>query len=57
MLEYAVYIRTNEGYTECMSNVISKLPYDRRETCGSSAPYVHEGDPAGFPESVMLWRK
>lgn len=42
MLQYAVYIRTKEGYIERMNNVISNLPCDPRETYGSLVPYVHE---------------
>lgn len=38
-----------------MSNVISNPPYDPRETHGSLAPYVHEEELVGFPESVVLW--
>ncbi|SOD42497.1 hypothetical protein SAMN06298226_2841 [Nitrosovibrio sp. Nv4] len=45
------------AYTERMNNVISNLPYDPRKTDGSLAPYVHEEALAGFPESVMVWRK
>ena len=55
MFEYAVYIRTAEGYIERMNNVISNLPYDPRETYGSLAPYVHEEKLVGFPESIVLW--
>jgi hypothetical protein len=55
MVEYAVYIRTEEGYIERMNNVISNLPYDPRETYGSLVPYVHEEELLGFPESVVLW--
>ena len=53
--KYAVYIRTQEGYIERMHNVISNLPYDPRETRRSLAPYVHEEELFGFPESVVLW--
>ncbi|SEP36968.1 hypothetical protein SAMN05216316_2658 [Nitrosovibrio sp. Nv6] len=56
MLEYAVYIRTKEDHIERMNNVISNLPYDPQKTCGVLA-YVHEEELAGFPESVVLWRK
>ncbi|SET65320.1 hypothetical protein SAMN05216412_11171 [Nitrosospira multiformis] len=55
MFEYAVYIRTKEGYITRMDNVISNLAYDPRETYGSLAPYVHEEELVGFPESVVLW--
>ncbi|SEP36918.1 hypothetical protein SAMN05216316_2653 [Nitrosovibrio sp. Nv6] len=55
MFEYAVYIRTNEGYIERMNNVISNLPYDSRKTYGSLSPYVHGEELVGFPESVVLW--
>jgi hypothetical protein len=55
MVEYAVYIRTEEGYIERMNNVISNLPYDPRETYGSLGPYAHEEEFLGFPESVVLW--
>lgn len=55
MFEYAVYIRTKEDYITRMDNVISNLAYDPRETYGSLAPYVHEEELVGFPESVVLW--
>ena len=55
MFEYAVYIRTKEGYIVRMNNVISNLAYDPRKTYGSLAPYVHEEELVGFPESVVLW--
>jgi hypothetical protein len=55
MFEYAVYIRTSRGYIERMNNVISNLAYDPRETYGSLAPYVHEEELVGFPESVVFW--
>lgn len=52
MFEYAVYVRTEEGYIKRMDNVISNLPYDP----GSLSPYVHEEELVGFPESVVLWK-
>jgi hypothetical protein len=55
MFRYAVYIRTKEGYIERMNNLISNLAYDPREAYGSLAPYVHEEELIGFPESVVLW--
>jgi hypothetical protein len=55
MFRYAVYIRTKEGYITRMDNVISNLAYDPRGTYGSLAPYVHEEELVGFPESVVLW--
>ena len=55
MFEYAVYIRTEEGYIERMKNVISNLLYDARAPYGSLSPYVHEEELVGFPESVVLW--
>jgi hypothetical protein len=55
MFEYAVYVRTKEGYIERMNNIISNFPYDPREAYGSLAPYVHEEELVGFPESVVLW--
>lgn len=54
--KYAVYIRTEEGYIKRMQNVISNLLYDPGETYGSLAPYVHEEELVGFPESVVLWK-
>ena len=56
MFEYAVYVRTEEGYIERMNNVISNLPYDPRGSYGSLSPYVHEEALVGFPESVVLWK-
>jgi hypothetical protein len=55
MCEYAVYIRTKEGYIERMNNIISNSPYDPRKK-GSLSPYVHEEELVGFPESVVLWK-
>jgi len=55
MFEYVVYVRTKEGYVERMNNIISNFPYDPREAYGSLAPYVHEEELVGFPESVVLW--
>jgi hypothetical protein len=55
MFEYAVYVRTEEGYIERMNNIISNLAYDPREIYGSLAPYVHEEELVSFPESVVLW--
>ena len=55
MFEYAVYIRTSRGYIERMNNVTSNLAYDPRKTYGSLAPYVHEEELVGFPESVVFW--
>jgi hypothetical protein len=56
MFEYAVYVRTEEGYIERMDNVISNLPYDPRGAYGSLSPYVHEEALDGFPELVVLWK-
>jgi acyl-CoA reductase-like NAD-dependent aldehyde dehydrogenase len=55
MFEYAVYVRTKEGYVERMNNIIYNFPYDPQEAYGSLAPYVHEEKLVGFPESVVLW--
>lgn len=49
------YIRTKEGDIERMNNIISNRACDPRETYGSLAPYVHEEELVGFPESVVLW--
>lgn len=56
MFEYAVYVRTEEGYVKRMDNVISHLPYDPQGPYGSLSPYVHEEELVGFPESVVLWK-
>ncbi len=56
MFDYAVYVRTEEGYIKRMDNVISNLPYDPQGTYGSLSPYVHEEELVGFPESVVLWK-
>ena len=55
MFEYAVYIRTTRGYIERTNKVISNPPCDPRETYRSLAPYVHEEELVGFPESVVFW--
>jgi len=55
VFEYAVYIRIKEGSIERMHNIIFNPAYAPRETYGSLAPYVHEEELVGFPESVVLW--
>ena len=55
MFEYVLYIRTSRGYIERMDNGISNLPCEPPETYRSLAPYVHEEELVGFPESVVFW--
>lgn len=55
MYEYAVYIRTQEGYIKRMKNIVSGFPNFMQAHYGSLAPYVHEEQLVGFPESIVLW--
>lgn len=55
MFEYAVYIRTTRGYIERTNKVIFNPPRDPQETHRSLAPYIHEEELIGFPESVVFW--
>lgn len=40
MFEYAVYVRTEEGYINRVDNVISNLPYYPQGTYTEVAPFV-----------------
>jgi hypothetical protein len=55
MYEYAVYIRTKEGYIKRMKNIVSGFPYILQIPYGSLTSYVHEEQLVGFPESTVLW--
>ena len=55
MCEYAIYIRTQEGYIKRMKNIVSGFPSFLKVHYGSLTPYIHEEELVGFPEPTVLW--
>ncbi len=49
MVKFVPYVRTVEGYIERMSYAVFNSPI------GTPAPYVHEEQLVGWPESKVYW--